>query len=72
MMNKRIQKLFNEAGFHQPEMERLGIEDKYEKFAQLIIAECLNQCYFRGMSDELYVGQLRAALYIEEYFEVEP
>jgi hypothetical protein len=40
MMNKRIQKLFNEAGFHQPEMERLGIEDKFEKFAELIIQEC--------------------------------
>jgi|LakMenE01Jun11ns_1017448.scaffolds.fasta_scaffold9841230_6 hypothetical protein len=39
-MNKRIQKLFNEAGFHQPEMERLGIEDKFEKFAQLIVMEC--------------------------------
>ena len=39
-MNKRIQKLFNEAGFHQPEMERLGIEDKFERFAELIVREC--------------------------------
>ena len=38
-MNKRILKLFNEAGFHQPEMERLGIEDKFEKFAELIVLE---------------------------------
>ncbi len=43
MMNKRIQKLFNEAGFHQPEMERLGIEDKFEKFAELIVQECIEQ-----------------------------
>ncbi len=42
-MNKRIQKLFNEAGFHQPEMERLGIEDKFEKFAELIVQECIEQ-----------------------------
>jgi hypothetical protein len=42
MMNKRIQKLFNEAGFHQPEMERLGIEDKFEKFALLIVQECID------------------------------
>ena len=42
-MNKRIQKLFNEAGFHQPEMERLGIEDKFEKFAELIVREVLDQ-----------------------------
>jgi hypothetical protein len=39
-MNKRIQKLFNEAGFHQPEMKRLGIEDKFEKFAELIVRKC--------------------------------
>ena len=43
MMNKRIQKLFNEAGFHQPEMERLGIEDKFEKFAELIVRECASK-----------------------------
>jgi hypothetical protein len=42
-MNKRIQKLFNEAGFHQPEMERLGIEDKFEKFAELIVRECASK-----------------------------
>jgi len=41
-MNKRILKLFNEAGFHQPEMERLGIEDKFEKFAELIVRECVD------------------------------
>ena len=39
-MNKRILKILNEAGFHQPEMERLGIEDKFEKFAELIVREC--------------------------------
>ena len=42
-MNKRILKLFNEAGFHQPEMERLGIEDKFEKFAEFIVRECANR-----------------------------
>ena len=42
-MNKRIQKLFNEAGFHQPEMERLGIEDKFEKFAELNVRDCASQ-----------------------------
>jgi hypothetical protein len=41
-MNKRIEKLFNEAGFHKPEAERLGIEDKFEKFAELIVRECAN------------------------------
>jgi len=40
-MNKRLLRLFNEAGFHQPEMERLGIEDKFEKFTELIVRECM-------------------------------
>ena len=42
-----------------------------EKFAELIVQECLNQCYNRGMDDELYAGQLKAATYIEEHFGVE-
>ena len=41
-MNKQIEHLFNEAGFHKPEMERLGIEHKFEKFAELIISECID------------------------------
>ena len=41
------------------------------KFAELIIRECLNQCYNRGMNDELNAGQLRAAEYIENYFGIE-
>jgi hypothetical protein len=39
-MNKRLLHLLNEAGFHQPEMERLGIEHKFEKLAELIVREC--------------------------------
>lgn len=58
-MNKRILKLFNEAGFHQPEMERLGIEDKFEKFAELIIKETLQVAragieFGDGMEDAVY------------------
>lgn len=42
-MNKRILKLFNEAGFNQLEMERLGIEGKFEKFTELIVQECIDK-----------------------------
>jgi hypothetical protein len=42
-MKKQLLKLFNEAGFHQPEMERLIVEHKFEKFAQLIVQDCLAQ-----------------------------
>ena len=44
---------------------------RVKKFTELIVRECLNQCYNRGMNDELYAGQLKAATYIEEHFGVE-
>jgi hypothetical protein len=46
-------------------------EKSAKKFAELIVRECLNQCYNRGMNDELYEGQLKAAAYIEQHFGVE-
>ena len=42
-----------------------------QKFAELIVRECLNQCYNNGMNDELYAGQLKAASYIEQHFGIE-
>jgi alcohol dehydrogenase class IV len=42
-----------------------------DEFARRIIRECLDQCYNRGMNDELYAGQLKAASYIEQHFGVE-
>ena len=51
-MNKRILKLFTDAGFHQPEMERLGIEHKFEKFAELIVQECIDKIE----TYKIYVG----------------
>jgi hypothetical protein len=64
-MNERIRELAIEAGFYaNPDVE------KFEKFAELIVRECLDQCYNRGMNDELYAGQLKAAAYIEEHFGV--
>ena len=42
-----------------------------EKLAELIVQECLNQCYNRGLNDELYAGQLKAAEYIKEHFGIE-
>lgn len=75
-MNERIKQLLGQAYDEAvPEtwttLSSLQQGRIYEKFAELIITECLNQCYFRGMNDELYSGQLRAAAYIEEHFGVE-
>ena len=72
-MNERIRELYEAA------VVAAGSENQFtttnmnvaEKFAELIVGECLNQCYNRGMNDELYEGQLRAAEYIEQHFGVE-
>ena len=66
-MNKRIKELEPQCWEHN----EFGLNFNYQKFAELIVRECLNQCYNRGMDDELYAGQLKAATYIEEYFGVE-
>lgn len=71
-MNERIKSLLAKA--HLDVMEDLGNIDTNlvaERFAELIVKECLDQCYNRGMNDELYAGQLKAAAYIEEHFGVE-
>jgi hypothetical protein len=83
-MNERIKQLALEAKAQYCDLgdascfKRLGLveavvftPEDLEKFAELIVQECLNQCYNRGMDDELYAGQLKAATYIEEYFGVE-
>ena len=65
-VNPIIQKLAQQSG-----MARLVDSWEYEEFAQLVVRECLNQCVYRGMNDELYEGQLNAAAYIEQHFGVE-
>ena len=81
-MNDRIRDLYQQAHsirYHDGDPMRDGNpptvywqgEKSAEKFAELIIKECLDQCYNRGMNDELYAGQLKAAAYIEEHFGVE-
>ena len=73
-MNERIEHCLYQAGLTASGCwDELGTyeQEAIEKFAELIIQECLNQCYNRGMDDELYAGQLKAATYIEEYFGVE-
>ena len=76
-MNERIYELAEQAGayceslrggdYKPPVLDLMNLE----KFAELIVRECLDQCYNRGMNDELYAGQLRAAEYIEQHFGVE-
>ena len=66
-MNERIKLLAEQAGWDNHHSK---FDTRIEKFAELIVRECLNQCYNRGMDDELYTGQLKAATYIEEHFGI--
>ncbi len=80
-MNERILELAEQAGaefWQRLENDVVNPEayitfdppEGLEKFAELIVKECLDQCYNRGMNDALYAGQLKAAAYIEEHFGV--
>ena len=76
-MNERIRELVGRAEAYAYEHEEHWHDGPdwqelfNKKFAELIVQECLNQCYYRGMNDELYAGQLKAAAYIEQHFGVE-
>jgi len=83
-MNERIKELVRQAVESidivtgneslDDELAKMYIPDCFsEKFAELIVRECLDQCYNRGMNDLqlLYAGQLKAAAYIEQHFGIE-
>jgi len=70
-MNERIRELVRQAGLDDADFPVENWDNvPLAKFAEIIIQECLDQCYNRGMNDELYAGQLKAAANIEEYFGV--
>jgi len=73
-MNQQIRLLSDEA--HEFALNTIEYGENFgdiwiEKFAELLIKECLDQCYNKGMNDSLYEGQLKAASYIEQHFGVE-
>lgn len=71
-MNERIKELAQEAYDFSLRTDGTFYGEVYDKkFAELIVQECLNQCYNRGLNDELYAGQLKAAEYIKEHFGIE-
>ena len=53
-MNERIKELFLQAGFHPTVVKRMGDEYKFEKFAELIVRECIKEIEFQygGGSDQ--------------------
>jgi hypothetical protein len=59
-----------ESLYHKASAETTDHHATMQRFAELVVQECLKQCYYRGMNDELYAGQLKAAAFIEEQFRV--
>lgn len=43
-MNERIQELAEQAGLFDFVIESLGIDNEMQKFAELIVQECIDYC----------------------------
>lgn len=41
-MNERIKELAEQAGMHDFVLEAMGIGEEFEKFAELIVRECMS------------------------------
>ena len=70
-MNGRIKELVARDFPHDCNGDIMTTPESIADFAELIVRECLDQCYYRGMNHDLYAGQLKAAEYIEQHFGVE-
>jgi hypothetical protein len=68
-MNERIKQLAREAGLlaHNPD----GPPTKLEKFAELIVQECVAQCEKNKDHEWLGSGSKLSAFNIKEHFGVE-
>ena len=61
-MNERIRKLAEEAGYSK-DFLAIGLPNNMEKFAELIVRECMSELYIHGYDD--------ARTQIKQYFGVE-
>ena len=74
-MNERIRELAHEAGL--PTYNPEGIPTKLEKFAQLIVGECMRMCDVAATGCDTHGrakeanGCALAKQYIEDWFEIE-
>jgi hypothetical protein len=73
-MNERIRQLLSQAGVHY---EVLPKDTVYEKFAELIVKECMRMCevaqvgYLTHGLEKEASGAFSVKQYIEEYLGVE-
>ena len=71
-MNERIRELMEQAGLYDFVIESMGINKEMEKFAELIVRECLNIVEpTEDSGDEWCVTLKGAAQEIKQHFGVE-
>jgi hypothetical protein len=51
-MNERIKELANKAGYSKDYLE-IGLPSNMEKFAELIVQECMSNLYLNGYDDAM-------------------
>jgi hypothetical protein len=51
-MNKQIKKLAEQAGMYDFVLEAMGIGEEFEKFAELIVRECMKESMDEIVADE--------------------
>ena len=51
-MNERIKELMEEAGIYDFVVESMGINEEMEKFAELIVRECMKEAWEEIVDDE--------------------
>jgi hypothetical protein len=50
-MNERIKELMEQAGLYDFVIESMGINEEMEKFAELIVRECISWCNAHARDD---------------------
>ena len=74
-MNERIRELAEQAGFDAVSMVSFDIKEDLEKFAELIVQECVQACINEGKTYEIEsAGEYSSNLYataIKKHFGVE-
>ena len=53
-MNERIRQLMEEAGIYDFVVESMGIDKEMNKFAKLIVRECINEIAYIGKANEVF------------------
>ena len=67
-MNERLRELLEQAGVKYAVMPK---DTVYEKFAKLIIEECIKVCRSRVSNSDYNTGRMHCVSDIKEHFEVE-